>query len=121
MSVTQLNLVADVPLTSTTLAPGAPVDDTEQELHFAVNPNKARQIDLEVEFADGKHLLPGWLVVNLGGQEMLEHPGSQARLKHITYTDFMAFWSEQNTNATIARAVLKVRNQHLTQIKKGIF
>lgn len=102
-------------LTSTTVAG----DEPELDLVFAVRPPSQAADEVEVVFADGLKILPGWLVANLGGKELLSSPGAQAQLRQITYEAFMAHWAEQNTRATIGRTILGVRNQHLAALKKG--
>jgi aromatic ring-cleaving dioxygenase len=85
----------------------------EQELLFTSRHKKTVTAPIQMEFQDGWHALPGWLVENLGGAEMLSHPGTQAQLKAISYADFMTHWSEQNTRHTIGRVLAQVRTRAL--------
>ena len=98
-----------------------PTDESEHELVFSTKVSRSIEHELDVEFADGRRTLPGWLVANLGGRETLEQAGQQAKLKTITYAAFMAHWTQQNTKAVIGRALAKVRKQHLSDLRKHRF
>ncbi len=116
MSITQLNLSTD---DSQLTASSTQDAETERQLIFSVSGRGKKQTaneEVDVEFADGLKTLPGWLVVNLGGKDMLE--SAKVRLKQIKFADFMQHWSQQNVRATIGRHLSNIRKDHVRQSRK---
>jgi hypothetical protein len=110
------NSTPDVPVAQTANADKRPARPGQRELVFCVDAKKTKAEPLTVVFADGAKTLPGWLVDNVGGTEMLTSEGARVQLLTITYDDFMAHWGEQHTRAVIGKQVNQLKLKALNPI-----
>jgi hypothetical protein len=63
------------------------------------NPNSD---PVNMEFADGWHIIPKWLVAHLGGTDAVTSPESVAKARTVTFEEF-----NRRFHAAVSRTALK--------------
>jgi hypothetical protein len=68
---------------------------------------------VNMEFADGYHIIPQWMVAHLGGTDAVTSPESAAKARKVTFEEF-----NQKFHAAVSRKALQdvhksIINTHL--------
>ncbi len=80
---------------------------------FIFNTGQAVSSAVEIEFADGRHVVPEWLVAQLGGTTAVTSEASRAAARQFTYEDFMRRFHSKVASATLSGIGKQIIRQHL--------
>jgi hypothetical protein len=79
------------------------------EIYFSLS--TAVEQPVRMRFADGDHMVPGFMVAQLGGEDELR--GSAAALSEITFAQFSRAVADENTGSYLRRIHNRMINDHL--------
>jgi hypothetical protein len=71
-----------------------------------------------LEFADGYHVIPKWLVAHLGGTEAVTSPESMQKARTVTFEEFNRKFHSAVASKTLKTVQDNIVSSHLRQVAR---
>ena len=81
----------------------------ENGVYFSFS--RAIEQPVRMRFKDGEHMVPGFMVAQLGGEDELK--ASASALAHITFAEFARAYSDEQAGSYLRRAQGQMIREHL--------
>ncbi len=86
---------------------------------FVFNADSKPVAAVELEFADGRHVVPEWVVAHLGGVDKVTAPESVAVAARLTFEEFMRAFYHTVAHATLSNFGKQIVRDHLTGLARA--
>ncbi|MBI3654056.1 MAG: hypothetical protein HY231_23750 [Acidobacteria bacterium] len=80
---------------------------------FVVSKGAPQSDGVMVEFADGWHIIPQWLVAHLGGTDAVLKPESQSKAKAVTFEEFNRRFHSTVSSSALRQVHKTIVSNHL--------